>query len=293
MFVVINVDDLGLHPAVRRAVEHLGRSGRITSATLLANGPDLEAAAGIKDALPGLGLGAHLNILRGRPVSRPGDVPSLVGPDGLFPGRYAALFRSHLLRRLDPAQVEREWSAQIEKLLGLGISLTHLDSEKHVHAWPRLMGVACSLAKRYGLSWVRRPREPQPLFRMDKGALRARVLNVFALGQRRTSGVSWPDRAWGVADQGATLLPARFEKAMAGFQGQGAARDAVVEMVVHPGDPRPDDPPLPEDFGPMRVYRQWRTEFQALQDPAWAETLERLQAQPTHYGRLGTPGHGA
>ncbi len=292
MFVVINVDDLGLHPAVRRAVESLAGSGHVTSATLLANGPDVEAAVEIRHALPNLGLGAHLNILRGRPVSDPKDVPCLVGPDGLFPGRYTSLFKSHLSGRLDPAQVEREWAAQIEKLLGLGVALTHLDSEKHVHAWPRLMGVACSLARRYGLSWVRRPKEPQPMARMDKGALRARVLNTFARGHKPMSGVSWPDRVWGVADQGADLLPGRFEKAMAGFR-RNLGKDAVVELVVHPGDPRPNDPGLPEEFGPMRVSAQWTAEFQALQDPAWVEIFARLEATPIHYGQLAKSNNGA
>ena len=293
MFVVINVDDLGLHPAVRRAVEQLAGEGRVTSSTLLANGPDLEQAAGLKDRLPDLGLGAHLNILRGRPVSDARDVSTLVGPDGLFPGNYVELFKAYLLRRLDLDQVRREWSAQIEKLLGLGIPLTHLDGEKHVHAWPRLMALACELARRYHLGWVRRPREPQPLSRWDKGSLRARVLNTFALAHPRRNGVRWPDRVWGVADQGGDLLPGRFEKAMAGVRKERGGPETVVEIVVHPGDPRPGDPPLPPEFGPMRVDAQWRTEFTALQNPAWAQAFARLGARPTHYGRLGPSAHGA
>ncbi len=35
MFVVVNVDDLGLHPAVRRAVEDLAGLSRVSSSTLL------------------------------------------------------------------------------------------------------------------------------------------------------------------------------------------------------------------------------------------------------------------
>ena len=95
MRVIVNVDDLGLHPAVRRAVEDLFRAGAVTSATLLVNGPDAAAAARIQ----GPGLGVHLNILRGKPLLPPSEIPSLVGPDGLFLGDYAALFRRYVTGR--------------------------------------------------------------------------------------------------------------------------------------------------------------------------------------------------
>ncbi|MFN9910300.1 MAG: ChbG/HpnK family deacetylase, partial [bacterium] len=41
--LIINVDDIGLHPAVRRAVEACAARGTVTSASVLANGPDQDA----------------------------------------------------------------------------------------------------------------------------------------------------------------------------------------------------------------------------------------------------------
>ena len=78
--LIVNVDDLGLHPAVRRAVEACAAQGTVTSASVLANGPDQDAVR----PYPGLTLGAHLNILRGAPLSPPREVASLVGENGLF-----------------------------------------------------------------------------------------------------------------------------------------------------------------------------------------------------------------
>ena len=58
MQVVVNVDDLGLHPAVRRAVEALAARGSVTSASVLANGPDVRAATRVR----GVSLGARYGV---------------------------------------------------------------------------------------------------------------------------------------------------------------------------------------------------------------------------------------
>lgn len=276
MFVIVNVDDLGLHPAVRRAVAGLSERGIVTSSTLLANGPDLEASAGIG----GVGLGVHMNVLRGRPVLQPRLVSSLVGEDDLFLGDYGRLFARYLAGRVDLRQVEAEWAAQIERILDLGVRPTHLDSEKHIHAWPGMMLVACRLASRYGIRWVRRPRECGSLLRLDKGGLRTKFLNVCSLLQKRPSEVAWPDRLWGIADQGERLLPDAFKAYMAG------SGDRVVEICCHPGDPLPDDPPLPREFGAMRVGAQWRIEYDRLADARWSDVLRELDARLVHYGQI-------
>ncbi|MGE4553138.1 MAG: ChbG/HpnK family deacetylase [Desulfovibrionaceae bacterium] len=283
--VVINVDDLGLHPAVRRAVRELGAAGAVTSATLLANGPDLAEAARVTEA----DLGVHLNIMRGRPLSPPETIPSLVDGRGLFPGSFTAILKAYLTRRLDPAQAEAEWARQIERVLDLGVRPSHLDSEKHVHALPGLMAAVQRLARRYGVPWVRRQREAAPWTRWDKGGLRVRFLNLCALGHRPLPEVAWPDAVWGVADQGEALLPGRFEQAMqrlkAVRRGQTPA-GIVVEIVCHPGRPEPGDPPLPAEFGPMRVAAQWRAEYDRLSDPGWSEALRRLGARAVGYAGL-------
>ena len=276
MRVVVNADDLGLNPAVRRAVETLAAAGTLSSASLLANGPDIEAAARVS----GIGLGVHLNVLRGAPLSRPAEVASLVGPDGLFPGDYATLLLRWLSGRIDPAEVEAEWERQIGRVRELGAVPTHLDSEKHVHAWPGLMRIAQRLARRHGIGWVRRPKErigpqgPRP------GLARVAFLRLCALGHTALTVVRWPDEVFGIADQGPRLTPQAFARHCA------RRRPDVVEIVCNPGDPRPGDPPIPAGYGSLRVPGQWRAEFASLSDPAWRETFARLGAELTHFGRL-------
>lgn len=284
MHVVVNVDDLGLSPAVRRAVEDLAALSRVTSATLLVNAPDAAAAARAFSAdTDSIGIGVHLNILRGRPQSPAHEIPGLLRPDGLFLGNYTELFGRYLTKAFTVADVEREWSRQIERAIELGISPTHVDSEKHIHAWPGLFEAACRVAARHGIHWVRRPVERLPLTRWDKGALRCRVLNTFGLFhklQNIPTGVACPDCVFGIADQGADLLPERLGAYMK------RVRPGVLELVCHPGAPLHGDGPLPEDYGPMRISSQWQAERDALAAPGWGRTLREAGARLAHYGQL-------
>ncbi len=279
MFVVINADDLGLHPAVSRAVAAGAEAGVVTSASVLATGPCFRDALG----LGGVGLGAHLNILRGRPLSPAREVPSLLGPDGAFLGRYRALWLRHRSGRLDPEQVALEWRRQVEKLLESGIELDHLDSEKHIHAWPGLWELACRLARRFGIPWLRRPREPVPPLRWDKGALRARLLAYWCGRSPGGTGVSCPDVVWGIVDQGTRLDPERFRSFLARNRGP---RLRVVEIACHPGRPRPGDPELPADYGPMRVPAMWRSEWESLASGRWPRLWDEMGLRPRSYRDL-------
>jgi predicted glycoside hydrolase/deacetylase ChbG (UPF0249 family) len=283
MLLVVNVDDLGLSPAVRRAVEDLAALSRVSSATLLVNGPDAAAGARLSSTSAGsLGVGVHLNILRGRPVSPAREIPGLVNAEGLFLGDYVALFRRYLSRAFTPRDAEIEWGRQVERAIELGAAPTHLDSEKHIHAWPGLFEAACRVAEKYGIGWVRRPVERVAFSRWDKGGRRARILNTFGVWHElpRDGRVACPKCVFGVADQGAELLPERLAAYMK------RVRPDVLELVCHPGQPLPGDGPLPADYGPMRIAGQWLPERDALAAPGWIEAIREAGGRLVHYGQL-------
>ena len=54
-------------------------------------------------------------------------------------------------RKVNPEEVEREWTAQIEKFLSYGLKPTHLDSHHHVHGLPILHDVLERLAVKYNV----------------------------------------------------------------------------------------------------------------------------------------------
>ena len=276
MRLVVNVDDVGLHPAVQRAVEAGASQGIVTSASVLANGPCVRDARRLK----GIGLGAHLNLLRGKPLSPASEIPSLVQSDGRLLGSYSRLFARYLSGGLDLAEVELEWDRQLVALKELGLSLTHLDSEKHIHCWPRLMPIACRLAERHGLHWVRRTVEHVSPLRWHLDGWKTRLLGAWSRFHQPFPNVSWPDAVWGVSNMGASLSPDGFRK----YLPRIATAD-MIELIVHPGCEQAADGPLPDSFGPLRVRQLWEPEFRSLLDPRWRELFREHHVQLVHYGQ--------
>ena len=151
--LIVNGDDFGLSPAVNAGMVELARLGALTSASLLVTMPGAEESLALAHAV-GLDAGVHLNICVGRPLSPPDRVPTLLDRTGHFPSAGAVAWR-YLTGRLRMEEVEREWSAQIERALAAGIRPSHLDSHCHLHLYPRLFALIQRLARRHGIRGVR------------------------------------------------------------------------------------------------------------------------------------------
>ncbi len=168
MKIIINADDLGMSTKVNDAVFALMAARRITSATLLANGAEVEDAVQRTRALPHCSFGAHLNLSQFRPLtSHPGLQP-ILDSDGCFAGnRLREIKISSSLRE----GIFCELSAQVERLLGLGVRLSHFDSHHHMHTVPGIFPVVKQLQKRFGIRKVRLtmniypPEAPAPVAR--------------------------------------------------------------------------------------------------------------------------------
>lgn len=280
MRIVVNVDDAGLHPAVNRAAAELAKAGTVSSASVVANGKHVREAA----SMQGLGLGVHLNILRGRPLGDPDELNTLVDEDGMFLADYPRLFMRYVTGRVDPEQVYKEWCLQVQRLLDLGMKPDHIDSEKHVHAWPTLMDVAGRVARRFGIRHMRKPLECGKLMRLDRGMARVRFLNVCSFFQKQPEDIITPDSLWGISDQGNRLTPQRFAAHVRGY-GLNTP-DTVVEICCHPGNARPEDGELDSDYGRMRVDSQWKAEYESLSSHEWKDVFAQLGATVVRFGDL-------
>lgn len=269
MQIITTIDDLGLHPAVRRAAISLADQGRVTSASLLANGPDRDEALKIH----GLGIGVELNVLWGRPCSKQHEVSTLLHQNGRFRCDYAELFQCFLGGKINISQIETEWGAQIEWVLDHGITPTHLTSVRSMHAWPGLMLVAGKLAEKYGIRWVRRPQQCESVLKQEKGRIRTEFMNICTMLQRQPEPVENPDLVWGRDQEEGDGLPESFVRDMQGSEHE------VVEVVGRPASWLPGDLPVGDGFEPGPSKAEWGSALACMESEKWQLVFKELGAE--------------
>ncbi|MBM3122586.1 MAG: ChbG/HpnK family deacetylase, partial [Chloroflexi bacterium] len=111
-FLVVNADDFGRSRGVSAGIVEAHLHGLVSTTTALMNlpGTALDVAQAVRE-VPSLGLGVHLNLTLGRPVSAPATVSTLISADGVFWPPDALAARGD---GVNPEQVRREWRAQVE-----------------------------------------------------------------------------------------------------------------------------------------------------------------------------------
>ncbi len=270
--LIINADDFGLTHGVNRAIHELYTAGALTSATLMANGIAFDDAVAITRAGPALGVGCHIVLTDGAPVSDPASIPTLLGADGKqFRRTLSSFVQALLLGRISEEEVAREAQAQIRKLQQAGIDPTHLDTHKHTHIFPQVARPLLRVAERNNIGAVRNPFEASFARALGHGSFLRRtqmaLLNRFersfyAQPQIRTGSVQTTDGSLGISTTG-MLNPVTLDQILR------ALPDGTWELVCHPGY---ND--LDLDAVPTRLRSQRKTEYDAL----LAATLKR-QAQ--------------
>ena len=154
---IVNADDLAMTPGANSAIFDAFDRGRLTHTSIMANGDYFdEAVEGLRQR-PGLGVGVHLNLSYGRALERHRE---LTDGSGVLKHGFVALLARTLkwdMRLME--EVEKEFRAQIERVLESGFCVTHLDSHRHVHMIPALYTLVVKLAAEYGIGRVRLIRE--------------------------------------------------------------------------------------------------------------------------------------
>ena len=184
--LIINADDFGLAPGVNRAVVELQQAGALSSTTLMAAGGYFSAAAHLAFAQPALAVGCHVVLVDGVPCLRTSEVPSLLGALGsTFRPTAGSFVRDLLRRRIRPQEIEAEAIAQIKRIQSSGITVSHIDSHKHMHMFPRVLAPLLRAARHCGVPCVRNPFEPGWSLQATRGSTWLRRMQVHALGAYR------------------------------------------------------------------------------------------------------------
>ena len=277
--LIVNADDFGYTPGVNRAIVDALRTGIVTSTSLMATGAAFEDAVERARQNPDLDVGCHLNLVEGMPLSPRSQIPHLVKADGRFCNLVELAFRV-AAGRVPMPEVEREFSAQIEKIIAAGIQPSHLDTHQHTHLHPKIAAVLVRLGRRYKISWVRRLCEncTPPL---REGQWRRRVvaaasyLFVSSLQRQMDQhGLRTPDAFTGFVLTGRLTTPA-LRATLAGLP------EGVTELMCHPGYFDPD-----LEAAPTMLKRKREIEFRIVADASWGNWLRERGIVLTSFREL-------
>ena len=251
--LIINSDDYGRTPDISRGIRDAHLRGVVTSTTCMMNIPTTasDIAIALKEA-PKLGLGAHLVLTMGRPISPREAVPSIVDENGDF-FKYDPLIKN--LPHLKMNEVKAEWRAQIDAFItATGQKPTHLDSHHHSSYFSsKLFREMLELAKEYDCA-IRFPFTndiPSELKETNKNV--PELINEFNPRQPDVFMVDFYDEG---ATQAALL------------QLINKVNDGTYEIMCHPGY-------VDDAFAKESSYNKQRErELKILTDPSVREAIQ-------------------
>ena len=279
--LIVNADDFGLTSGVNEAIVELHRASALTSATLMATAGAFGQAVSESKTLPSLGVGCHVVLVDGKPVLPADKIPSLIdssAPNNAEFRPKLSGFVTDLLRgRISDAEIEAEATAQIRKLKEAGIAVTHLDTHKHTHMFPRVLRPLLRAALACGVKAIRNPFEPNWSLNATANAGHVRKMQVRMLRSQSTAfnqevaraGLATTDGAIGVLATG-TLDVQTIRNLLA------AMPDGTWELVCHPGY---NDAALQQERTRLLASRE-------VERTALLETIPGADVERIHFGQL-------
>lgn len=148
--LIVNADDFGFSRGVNHGIIDSFLYGIVNSTTMMMNMDGTDHAVQLAKQYSDFRIGIHLVLTCGKPILD--NVPSLVDDNEQFYSLSAFNPNDISLQEL-----EREWTAQIDRFIRSGLKPTHLDSHHHVHTMKELYPVVKRLSLKYDLP-VRRNR---------------------------------------------------------------------------------------------------------------------------------------
>ena len=269
--LVVNADDLGLHPRIDEGIFAAHTDGVVTSATLIAVGPTAaEAVRRAKQA--NLGLGLHLCLTTHLTPAAPASDVRWLAPGGRFRRNWAEFSAAWLSGLIPAEEVVVEFRAQVARARALGATFDHLATHEHVHLLPGMTSILEVLAAELSLP-IRWPRERPTLHWLahPRSATKSAVLGTLAR-IKRPRGITRV-RAHGIFE-GGRLTERRLLRLIDSLD------EGDHEIVTHPGlEPGvvPQDPTWRYD---------WEQELQAVLSPRVRDAIARKGITLVTYSQL-------
>ncbi|MFM0059353.1 hopanoid biosynthesis-associated protein HpnK [Paraburkholderia phytofirmans] len=193
--LIVTADDFGLHARVNLAVERAHRDGVLSAASLMIGAPAAGDAVARARALPRLRVGLHLVLADGDALTPRAEIAALLDEHGRFGDNMVRdgvrfFFLPHVRK-----QLAREIRAQFDAFAQTGLTLDHVNTHKHFHLHPTVLGLILEIGREYGMKAMRLPFEANaPLW------LRPWIAGVKARLDR--AGIAHNDYVVGIANSG-------------------------------------------------------------------------------------------
>lgn len=285
--LIVNADDFGYTSGVNRAIVEAHTRGVVTSSTLMANSPAFAEAAELAKSNPRLSVGCHVVLIDGQPVLNAAELPSLTStPTRQFRDGLKTFAARAIAGLIDPDEITAEATAQIRKIQAAGIVVSHIDTHKHTHLFPKILRPLLRAAAARGVRAVRNPFGPRLPLRssqiLSRPGLWTRYAEVSVLrrfaGKFREAvereGFLSPDGTLGIEVTG-TLDESLFQAIAQSIP------EGTWEFVCHPGY---NDADLQAARTRLRDSRE--TELRALTLPAAREVLAQQGIELISYREL-------
>jgi predicted glycoside hydrolase/deacetylase ChbG (UPF0249 family) len=276
--LIVNADDLGIHPSINAGIFSAYRNGILTSATVLMTTAYVEETVRQLRSEP-LPYGIHLSLTLGKATAKASDVPDLVDQQGnlRWSARQLLLcpFAGESQRLL--SQIRLEFQAQLDLALDHGLRPTHADSHQHVHMNPAIYALVESLLPHYGIKRLRFSREKFSATNMTLLLRHGKVINLLKIALLRhvSRGIRpqlvTTDEFFGVIFSGVvTKTTLRLMLLDVGDQDSW-------EICIHPGFPvdRTDNPYPIASVNDFIRSEARQAEHDVLTDPEIQEVLHR------------------
>ena len=281
MKIIFHGDDFGLTAGVNKGIIRSFKDGLISSTSLVSSGMAAKEAICLARENPDIDVGIHLTLCDESPVLPPRQLASIIPKGASFPSREKVL-QLICTRKISYSQVEREWSAQIEKGFNAGIPLSHLDGHQFIHLFPGLWHLCLRLAVKYKIPYVKTTiLDPVSLKVSLKRSLQLMFLKLwirYFISPRVFSSIrSIP--SIGFLHAGGRMECHNLLGMIDWLRHKQSC--SIVEVMLHPGV---------DDMHTANKYKHWQYKWEKdldlLLDPSLAKALDRRGIEITSYREL-------
>ena len=157
MKVVFCNDDFGVSYGFTEGISECFLKGITTSTSICVNGSVYTYAIKLlKSKLKKMNVGLHLNLDYGKTTTK-----ELQNNEGRYKFTFfkylifLKLFNKSLLRSL-----KKDLDYQFKKAITDNLNITFVNGHDHIYMIPPIFEIVCKLCKKYGIKYIRLPREP-------------------------------------------------------------------------------------------------------------------------------------